>query len=64
MASHQDILLSANILIKKYGTEAEEHAAKQMWEFRNKGDMEAANGWKDIIQAIKEMRTIIKSHTS
>lgn len=52
----KDIFLSANILLKKHGSAAEEYATQKMWEFKQAHDEEAASTWHSILEAIKELR--------
>ncbi len=54
--SPKDIFLSANILLKKHGSAAEEYATQKILEFKQAHDEEAASTWHSILDAIKELR--------
>jgi serine/threonine-protein kinase RIO1 len=56
MASPKEILLSANVVIQKYGEKAEKYAAKMLKDFELKEDIQAAAAWYRILQDIKKLK--------
>ena len=56
--SPKDIFLSAQILINKHGSAAEEYATRKIREFKQAKDEEAASAWHSILEAIKELRNV------
>jgi len=55
LISDRDIFQTANLLIRKHGSEAHIHAAMRADEFLDKGDLDGQRTWMRIIQAIGEL---------
>jgi hypothetical protein len=56
MISDRDIYRTANLMIRKHGSEAHIHAAIRADEFLDKGDLDGAAVWRRIVMAVEEMR--------
>jgi urease accessory protein UreF len=53
-----ELLLAANALIRRHGAAAEEYAARQLWDARQKEDEKSADGWRSMLEALKRVREI------
>ena len=58
MKSSQETMLAANALIHEHGTAAEEYAALQLWDSRQKADKGAEAQWLGMLEAIKQVRSL------
>jgi hypothetical protein len=61
MMADRDICASANMLIKRYGEDAEIEAAKRADELLEAGDMDGCVTWKCIKMAIEELQSTEKA---
>ncbi len=55
MVKRIDIYRSANILIKKYGDDAEDYAVEKMEKFLAADDVKASGFWLDVAHAIRDL---------
>lgn len=55
MTSQKDFYICANLLIKRHGKDAENHALQRSEEFAEKGEMLGAGTWLAIAQAVREL---------
>ena len=58
MVSPKDIYLSANVLIQRYGNEAETIACQWMHELLDKDDVRGASAWLCIASAIDDLQSV------
>jgi hypothetical protein len=63
MVSRKDIYLSANVLIQRYGNEAETIAWKRMHELMDKDDVRGASVWLSIAGAIDDLQNVKRQGT-
>ena len=55
MISERDIYRTANLMVRKHGSEAHIHAAMRADEFVDNGDLDGQRTWLRIIKAIEEL---------
>ena len=55
MISERDIWATANILIKRYGDDAELRAAERADEMLDRGDLDGQRIWMRILGAVKTL---------
>ena len=55
MTPDLDIYRSANVLVKRHGSDAPIHAAMRADELLDKGDLEGYGVWKRIVKAVEEL---------
>jgi hypothetical protein len=53
-----EVMLAANALIHRHGDGAEEYAARQLWDHRQKQDKKSAAYWQSILEALKRVREL------
>lgn len=58
MISDLDIYRSANVLIKQHGEDAAIHAAMKTDALLEKGNVEGAAVWKQIVRAVNELTNV------
>ena len=58
MVNRKDIYLSANVLIRRYGDEAETIAWQRMHELMDKDDVRGASVWLSIASAIDDLQNV------
>ena len=56
MATERDIWASANLLLHRYGNNAEFHAAQSADELAESGDLESSRVWRRILDAIRTLQ--------
>ncbi len=62
MTPDLDIYRAANVIIERYGKDAQIHSTKRASAMLDKGDMDAYAMWKRILRAVEELqRTAPKS---
>ena len=55
MIPQREIWQTANVMVKRYGSEAPVHAAMRLDELSEAGDLDGAATWKAILRAIDEL---------
>lgn len=55
LMNQQDINLAALLLTEHYGTDAQRHAAQNAQALLARGEIEASNNWKRVLQAIQDL---------
>jgi hypothetical protein len=53
-----DAMLTANLLIRRHGSAAEEFVATQLWNARREGDKRHVARWQEMLEALKKVRAI------
>jgi hypothetical protein len=60
MLSYQDIGLAAQLMIRKYGAEAEQHAHERARDLAEAGLADAASLWRQVGERIRQSRSRAK----
>ncbi len=55
MISERDIWSAANILIDKYGEDAELRAAQRAHQLSDRGDLDGQRIWLRIVEAVRQL---------
>lgn len=58
MVSQKDIYITAQLLIKQHGDEAEDYASEMMQSFIEKNDVKGAGMWLSVGAAIDDLRNM------
>ncbi len=56
MTSDLDIYRAANVIIERYGKDAQIHSTKRASAMLDKGDLDAYAAWKRVLRAIEELQ--------
>ena len=59
MISDLDIYRAANVIIERYGKEAQIHSTKRASAMLDKGDLDAYAVWKRILLAVEELQETV-----
>jgi len=55
----RDIWLTANLMIKQYGTDAEIEAAMRVDEMLKRGDLDGRGVWRRVLSAVRSLTTTV-----
>ena len=55
----RDIWLTANLMIKQYGTDAEIEAAMRVDETLKRGDLDGRGVWRRVLSAVRSLTTTV-----
>ena len=59
MIRDRDTLVSANILLDKYGEAAELRAARRAGEMLDRGDFDGHYAWLQIVEAVRQLTAMV-----